>query len=649
MNHRPDTGSSRAKIMYDTGTCSRMLHSYTDDRCNGDVLSQFTMVTVRGGVLKDAEQEAVITAATDVRQLVQAGPGCGKTFVACARVAHLLESHVAPDKILLLSFTRTAVHEMRERIAKLARSDSRASGIEIRTLDSLSWRIVSAGSESVEATYTDVIAGACRAVTSGVEAIQQYLHRFRHVFIDEAQDLVGPRARLALALLSALDGRAGYTLFVDRAQAIYGWSSEDGGTGGGEQFVQLLDGLPGPVVERRLSTVHRTDDARIRDLLARSRAIVLSGADELEKLRACASEEAADAVARWQDLGQFCHSSDGEKLVLFRRRAEALLASANLSQQSIHHRLRVGSMPRLAAPWISVVANNLARAHQPLRPSRPEFDQAWRRVSHLPLAAGWTADAAWLLLQRIAPGDRVDLSVVARRLAWGSAPDDVFKKDLGSGPLIVGTIHASKGREAEEVLVCADLDSPPPKTVERAAEEARVLYVALSRGRRALEVRGAPRFICQSEDGRAWHHAKTGIQVEIGRDGDVDPVWPMKMDGAERALAIQEQLQLFSKPVRVKVIADAQLNWSRLIRIESDDALIGSLTLDTTRELQSIAKTHLRSLKPSNFLAHLWWFDVTTYAVPEDHPALQDIPYPWNETRMWLAPVVVGVGLMPRS
>ena len=42
----------------------------------------------------------------------------------------------------------------------------------------------------------------------------------RHVLVDEIQDLVGPRAQLVMALLRLAD--AGFTLFGDPAQAIYG-------------------------------------------------------------------------------------------------------------------------------------------------------------------------------------------------------------------------------------------------------------------------------------------------------------------------------------------------------------------------------------------------------------------------------------------
>jgi len=68
--------------------------------------------------------------------LVSAGPGMGKTAVACARVAQLIADGVEPANIWLVSFTRTAVREIRNRIAALVQWEDRASAVRITTLDS---------------------------------------------------------------------------------------------------------------------------------------------------------------------------------------------------------------------------------------------------------------------------------------------------------------------------------------------------------------------------------------------------------------------------------------------------------------------------------------------------------------------------------
>ncbi|NLL76983.1 MAG: ATP-dependent helicase [Clostridiales bacterium] len=51
---------------------------------------------------------------------VLAGPGSGKTYLTIRRVRHLIRHHgVSPDKILVITFTKVAAEEMKERFLKL--------------------------------------------------------------------------------------------------------------------------------------------------------------------------------------------------------------------------------------------------------------------------------------------------------------------------------------------------------------------------------------------------------------------------------------------------------------------------------------------------------------------------------------------------
>jgi len=60
--------------------------------------------------------------------LVIAGAGTGKTMTLAHRVAHLVVSGVAPERILLLTFTRRAAVEMTRRVEAIVRKAMRAQG-----------------------------------------------------------------------------------------------------------------------------------------------------------------------------------------------------------------------------------------------------------------------------------------------------------------------------------------------------------------------------------------------------------------------------------------------------------------------------------------------------------------------------------------
>jgi len=89
-------------------------------------------------VLNPSQLEAVTTREGPL--LVIAGAGSGKTRTLVYRVARLVETGVAPESILLLTFTRKAAGEMLERAANL--TDERCRFVSGGTFHSLAHRVL---------------------------------------------------------------------------------------------------------------------------------------------------------------------------------------------------------------------------------------------------------------------------------------------------------------------------------------------------------------------------------------------------------------------------------------------------------------------------------------------------------------------------
>jgi DNA helicase-2/ATP-dependent DNA helicase PcrA len=75
----------------------------------------------------NAEQQAAVTHG-DGPLLVVAGAGTGKTKTLAYRVAYLISQGMDPGRILLLTFTRRAAHEMLHRAANVVARGTSATG-----------------------------------------------------------------------------------------------------------------------------------------------------------------------------------------------------------------------------------------------------------------------------------------------------------------------------------------------------------------------------------------------------------------------------------------------------------------------------------------------------------------------------------------
>lgn len=437
----------------------------------------------------DVRQREVVCAHADARLYVNAAPGAGKTYSLIERVKFLIaEWGVAPDQILVLSFTRAAVGVVKERLQAAASRGELGPGwqsVDVATFDSFATRmlywveendrdLLGRGFHVRGNDYDERIKHAITALKCSPELVSQCAH----VLVDETQDLVGPRADMTLQLIRGLPKECGVTLFGDRCQALYDYQvAKDPSLTSSEEFyseVMASGGFEQILLEKnhrqKKKMPYSLKEMR-NDLLSCSAEDAFQQVDQImqklglneRSLREMTGDEVRDAA------------SSGTLGILTRTNSQALHVSAELSKKGVEHivrrRDRAASLTRLIADVLCGY----------------EFETI-DRPSFLAVAEGLQdvsvdeSEAAWMELVGLTgvmpEGSHYRVENLLSALYNNVAGVGLCAKSPSS-PIVVSTIHGAKGAEFDTVWLLAEDEVQDER--DRTLEEAKIQYVALSR------------------------------------------------------------------------------------------------------------------------------------------------------------------------
>jgi len=602
----------------------------------------------------DDNQLRVIEAEPEARLLVEAGPGTGKTAVACGRVACLLRDwEVQPGNILLLSFTRTAVAELRDRIATFVGNEHLAAAVRITTLDSATWHLLygfDRDASKLFGSYDANIEAVLERLESRDQDLLEHLERYQHVIIDEAQDLTSVRARLAIALIRALSDDCGVTIFADPFQAIYGFTAEEDEEKG-EPARTFLDLLREDGVARfrgvELRTLYRAGNGKVAALMRSLREVLEQDHHDDKvihaELRSRLTDLASPLSLDRRDLPRAVRGRS-DILILYRRRAEVLLTSSILCSEEVPHRLRLSGLPVCIQPWV-------ARVFFDCREDRmhvDEFHERWNGRGCTALSGGLSADDAWERLDRVVRirDSVIDVKQLRQRLARARPPVEVCMPDCGLHGPILGTIHASKGREADTVYLFVPDDRPD----EGADEESRVLYVGATRARNSLCVTSPGRVYAQrlESSGRAFALDRGGraASMELGRAGDLDEAATVsrRLNPDKEIVLRGQELLAENAGCIMEMHAVSERDWDYRFRIRQsaapEDLWLGEFATEVNRDMFTVIKMTGHHLRPPDVVKHIFSIGARTVVLGHDNPALSDLHFPFRISGFFLVPIV---------
>lgn len=488
----------------------------------------------------DESQRGVAEAEPDARMFVTAAAGQGKTEVLLARVKTLVEDGLNPaDEILVLSFSRAAVEAVRKR-ARMHDVD----GLQIRTFDSFAAQILI---DMEEETLGDSFDARIRKATkyiAGDETPERITH-LKHILVDEAQDLVGDRAELVLALLSALGDDLGFTVLGDPLQGIYDFQLEESTSK--LTSAELIENLINDFgAEHQVLTKHyRAMTERTRELIAVGDEIrefgILDGSDcEAAHNLIDDFRRQVSSTSILNESGALSPNPGDTTALLCSTNYEVLIASELLWQNGYPHLVRRKAQDMSVAPWVHAVFRDL-------EDKTYDADEIKSRLSAL---FGESAADLWLALKtaegNFSAYNSLNVAQLSQRLRSRSIPLTLTVDD--TAPLVVSTVHRAKGLEFTNVLYLQpEFGSPAAEQNEGTLKQK---YVALSRAREEIISSKLPKKLLQHAGGSTgrWlenaygKYGKYTARMEF-LNSDIDDVSPY-YPADRNARAVQDNLVL---------------------------------------------------------------------------------------------------------
>ena len=447
-------------------------------------------------------QDAIINADINTQILVNAGPGTGKTYVVIKRLRKLIQDGNTDKAILVLCFSKNAVHVIQERLR--AEIGSIIDGLIaderliIRTFDSF-------------ATY--MLADELPKGLNYDQRIEQFiqsaakhpdiLNDVEYMIVDEVQDTVGVRARMLKFMIE--NAPCGVLLLGDRCQAIYDWSTRSYNDWTSAELFDWVSGQGFQLCE--LSKNHRQAQAlsSLGDSMRQS--LLYDSEDEQEQvLQACKEKiEGLWPGYKMRELPQKLLQQS--ELILCKTNGEAAVMSDLLfgRAEPINHTIMQSADHKSLAPWIGMI---LGGCMDPVV-SKDDFVAKAQAYGVEDIDAKWNALLSLDSHKRSAVLHRQE--VLMRLAAMDSLPE-VCLNHPGNG-VIVSTVHRAKGSEAEHVYW---LNSPLVFDSQSAEEatKADALHdsdVAVTRAKQDIRLVNLTKQYLRKISGDRW--IKTGRSV----------------------------------------------------------------------------------------------------------------------------------------
>lgn len=420
-----------------------------------------------------SEKQMKIISDKDSRCIVvAAGPGSGKTRVLVHKLASLLLlEDVKHEQLLMLTFSRSAATEFKERLMELI--GNAAHFVEIKTFHSYCFDLLGRIGNLDDAK--DVVARAARMINEG--EVEPTRIGKTVLVIDEAQDMSVEEYNLVHALMTANDEMRVIAV-GDDDQNIYEFR------GSNSKFMkQLALDFGANLVEmtenyrssQNVVSFSNTFVGRISGRMKSTPIISMSGEEGFVSITHHSSSSMYEPLAK----SIIQHKGQRKICVLTQTNEEAVIMVALLQNKGLSCKL-IQSMDGFRFWNLAEVRMFLKYINKntttPLIP-----DDVWENAKYNTFSAYASSSSLYYLqrcIQLFEHTNKTKYITDFKEFVYESSIEDFC--DIKGSDVVVSTIHKSKGREFDDVFML--IDAPHHVT----DEALRRYYVGITRAKQRL-------------------------------------------------------------------------------------------------------------------------------------------------------------------
>lgn len=414
-------------------------------------------------IISDKESRCIVVAA---------GPGSGKTRVLVHKLASLLLlEDVKHEQLLMLTFSRAAANEFKQRLMELI--GNAAHFVEIKTFHSYCFDLLGRIGNLDDAK--DVVSRAARMIREGEVEPNRIAKTV--LVVDEAQDMSDSEFALVRALMTANEDMRVIAV-GDDDQNIYEFR------GSNSQYMsQLLKDSGGRFVEmtenyRSTRSIVDFSNSFVKAIQGRMKQSPIVSISHLEgsvsvihHVSCIMYEPLVRNLLEHRGLGSIC--------VLTQTNEEAVILVALLRKYGLNSKL-IQSMDGFRFWNLAEVRLFLkyidAKTHTPMI-----SEEVWEEAKHKTFATYSTSESLQYLQRCIVLFERTNKAKYLtdfKEFVFESSVEDFC--DLSGADVVVSTIHKSKGREFDDVYM---LITEPHHITD---DELRRFYVGMTRAKQRL-------------------------------------------------------------------------------------------------------------------------------------------------------------------